>query len=70
LDTDFRKPYSANSFTSQQTISYSCVEGGKTLTGVLQPATPIIRQVKQDTSQKWEFIVTEYEASADIDPLP
>lgn len=70
LDTDFRKPYSSNSFTSQQTISYSCVQGGKTLSGVLQQATPIVRQVKQDASQKWEFTVTEYDLSAVIDPLP
>jgi hypothetical protein len=72
LDTDFRKPYSANSFAAHQTISYNCSENGKVGGGTLLPSTPITRSVSHGTN--WSFTVTENalgeNMSATINPLP
>lgn len=74
LDTDFRKPYSANSFVAQQSFSYSCVYNGKTLTGTLFATANVTRVVKQNTNGSWYFKVDEpiegTDYSATINPLP
>jgi hypothetical protein len=74
LDTDFRKPYFANSFVSDQTIGYSCTYSGGTITGTFYGPAAITRSVSQNANGSWTFVVSEpvdgdlYSVS--IDPLP
>lgn len=74
LDTDFRKPYFANSFPAQQSFNYSCVYNGKTLTGTLFASANVTPVVKQNPNGSWYFTVDEpiegTDYSATINPLP
>lgn len=59
LDTDFRKPYFANSFPAQQTFSYTCTYNGQTLSGSLFGPAAVTRAVKQNSNGSWYFSVDE-----------
>jgi hypothetical protein len=74
LDTDFRQPYFANSFVADQTINYSCIYGGGTITGTFYGPAAITRSVSQNADGSWTFTVSEPVDGGllweSIDPLP
>jgi hypothetical protein len=74
LDTDFRKPYSNNSFNAIQKISYTCAYA-RVLTGTFYSAIKITRTVSPNTNGTYKFVVQAFidsknSPSATINPLP
>ncbi len=71
VNTNFRTPYTASSFTAEQTFSYSCNHSGVISSGSLLGPLAIVRQVSQNTDGTWKFTATKpTSGSATINPLP
>jgi hypothetical protein len=72
FDTDFRKPYFANSFVADQQIGYVCTYDLGSVSGTLYGPAAITRSVNQNGS--WYFTVSQpvdgVYYSAEINPLP